>query len=107
MKQSLPHDFDDLREALAAHGVGLLVDVLGLPKLSCLGTGRNDDGDDVGLKPQARAQGWAHLLELGGQASSDELDKVLMFVLLDHRDDVVGNGVLLVRAVLVDVEVVD
>jgi len=51
------------------------------------------DGHNVELEPQAGAQGWAHVLERGGQTSTDELGEILVLVLLDLGNDMVGDEV--------------
>lgn len=83
-------------DALAGHGVGLLVDALNIPEalLLVLVVRAHDNGDNVQLKPESRAERRAHVLERGGQSSPDELGEVLVLVLLDLVDDEVGNEIM-------------
>lgn len=66
-----------------------------------------DDGDNIELEPETRAQGRAHVLERDGETSSNELDKVLMLISLNLGDDVVGDEVLALTHVLIERDVLD
>lgn len=86
----------DLHDALSGHRVCLFIDALDIPERDFLVfiVGTDGDRDYVELKPKARAQGGAHVLESGGETSTNKLGKVLRLVLLGSRDDVVGDNIL-------------
>lgn len=69
--------------------------------------GSKDDGDNIELEPETRAERRAHVLERDGETSSDELDKVLMLISLDLGNDVVGDKVLTLTHVLIERDVLD
>ena len=81
--------------AFPCHGIGLLIDALDIPEglFLVFVIRAHHDGDNVQLEPQARAQGRAHVLERGREASADKLGEVLVLVLLDLADHVVGDEV--------------
>jgi hypothetical protein len=85
----------DSHDALAGHGVGLLIHPLDIPEalVLVLVIWTHHNGDDVHVQPQPRAERGAHILECGRKAGTDELGKVLMLVALDLLNDVVGNEV--------------
>ena len=87
--------FLDLHNTLACHGIGLLVDALDVPEglLLVLVVWAHDDGHNVQLEPEAGTQGGAHVLERGGEAGADEFGEVLVLVLFDLGDDIVGDEV--------------
>jgi len=66
----------DLHDALAGHGIGLLIDTLDIPErrsLVCLVIRAHHNRDDIELQPESRAKCGAHVLDSGGKTSADEL----------------------------------
>lgn len=101
--------FNLLHDAFTSHAVSLFVDALHIPEalLLVLIIGPYDDGDDVEVHPQARAQGWAHVLDGGRKASTNELGKVLVLISGDLGDDVFGNEVVAHLHCIVECDVLD
>lgn len=87
---------ENLHDALASHGIGLFVDTLDIPEIGMLRAlvwARNH-GNNVHVKPKARAQGGAHVLQGGGQAGANKLGEIIVLVHVQGIDDVVGDDVL-------------
>ena len=99
----------EVEDALAGHRVSLLVDALDVPEagLLLLLVGAHDNGDDIQLEPETRAERRAHVLERGGQAGTDELGVVFVLVALDCLNDIVGNAIIAGAALFVKHEMLD
>lgn len=98
-----------LHDALAGHGIGLLVNALDVPEalLLVLIVRAQDNGDDVELEPKTGAQSLAHVLEGHGQTGANELGKVGMLIVFKSIDDIVGNGIVAGLGAIVKVDMLD
>lgn len=69
--------------------------------------GAQDHGDNIEIEPKTRAEAGAHVLESCRQTGTDELGEVLVFVVFEGRDDVVGDDVLAHAQGIVEYNVLD
>lgn len=85
----------NLHDALSCHRIGLFIDPLDIPErlLLVLVIRAHHNGHNIELEPKTRAQAGAHVLERRGKTGTNELGEVLMLVLLNLGDDIVGNEV--------------
>jgi len=99
----------NLQNTLSDHGIGLLIHPLDIPETLLLGLliRSQDDGNDIELEPETRAKGRAHVLESGGKTATDKLDKVVLFIVLNLLNNVLGNQVLILRHGLIKRNVLD
>jgi hypothetical protein len=100
----------DVHDTLASHRVSLLIHSLDVEKglLSLMVVIRaQNDGNNVKLQPEARAQLRCHILESSRQTSADEFGEVLILVSLDLVDHKVGDQVLALLDGVVERDVLD
>ena len=97
----------NLHDALAGHGVGLLIHSLDIPEalVLVLIVGSHHNRNNVDVKPQTGAQRGAHVLERGGETSTDEFGEVFVLVALDLLNDIVGNKVVAHAHSIVELDV--